>query len=68
MKGGEVVSGNELYQCPYEPACKCDMSDPCLGCEEFRPIKLKDECICQIKFCYICGKDIKHQKQSNESE
>lgn len=23
----------KLYQCPYELACKCDMQDPCLGCE-----------------------------------
>jgi hypothetical protein len=24
---------NKLYQCPYELACKCDLRDPCLGCE-----------------------------------
>lgn len=24
---------NKLYQCPYERACKCDLSEPCLGCE-----------------------------------
>ena len=23
----------ELYQCPYEAACKCSMEDPCKGCE-----------------------------------
>lgn len=24
---------NKLYQCPYELACKCDLLEPCLGCE-----------------------------------
>lgn len=24
---------NKLYQCPYELQCKCDLSEPCLGCE-----------------------------------
>lgn len=23
----------ELYQCPYEKACKCSLEDPCKGCE-----------------------------------
>ena len=24
---------NELYQCPYETACRCRMDEPCKGCE-----------------------------------
>ena len=24
---------NELYQCPYEAACRCRMDEPCKGCE-----------------------------------
>lgn len=31
------MSDNKLYQCPYNKACKCDMAEPCLGCEEFKP-------------------------------
>ncbi len=31
---------NVLYQCHYNKACKCDMTEPCLGCEDFKPIKL----------------------------
>lgn len=27
----------ELYQCPYNKSCKCAMTDPCLGCEDFNP-------------------------------
>lgn len=26
---------NELYQCPYEPACRCAMDEGCNGCETF---------------------------------
>lgn len=25
----------ELNQCPCNPACKCEMDEPCLGCEEY---------------------------------
>ncbi len=31
---------NVLYQCPYNKACKCDMTEPCLGCEDFKALKL----------------------------
>ena len=27
------MNENELYQCPYEKACKCRMDEPCKGCE-----------------------------------
>ena len=30
---GNKVSQRELYQCPYDKATKCDLEDPCLGCE-----------------------------------
>lgn len=26
---------SKLYQCPYCKATKCDLKDPCLGCETF---------------------------------
>ena len=26
---------HELYQCPYESACKCSLTDCCLECETF---------------------------------
>lgn len=26
---------NELYQCPYESACKCNLKECCLHCETF---------------------------------
>lgn len=35
-----MVSENKLYRCPYDAACKCDMTEPCLGCEDFKPEKL----------------------------
>ena len=28
-----------LYQCPYNNAVKCMMNEPCLGCEDFKPIE-----------------------------
>jgi hypothetical protein len=34
---------NQLYQCPYEPACKCKMDEPCPGCESFNPERLGTE-------------------------
>lgn len=27
----------ELHQCPYNKSCKCAMTDPCFGCEDFKP-------------------------------
>lgn len=27
------MSDHDLKQCPYEPACKCKMDEPCEGCE-----------------------------------
>jgi hypothetical protein len=29
------MKAEELYQCPYERACKCDLKDCCLECETF---------------------------------
>jgi hypothetical protein len=29
------MDAKELYQCPYERACKCDLKDCCLECETF---------------------------------
>ncbi len=26
-----------LYQCPYDPSCKCAMDEPCKGCETWHP-------------------------------
>jgi hypothetical protein len=32
----ELTKGKpELHQCPCDPACKCEMDDPCFGCETY---------------------------------
>lgn len=28
----------QLYQCPYNLAAKCNMENPCKGCEDFKPM------------------------------
>ena len=33
----------ELYQCPYEAACKCCMTEPCKGCETWAEAIRKQE-------------------------
>ena len=30
-----VLPDENLYQCPYVKACKCDLKEPCLYCETF---------------------------------
>ena len=32
---------SKLYQCPYEKQCKCDLQEPCCGCETFSETYLK---------------------------
>ena len=41
------MANEKLYQCPYEKACQCSMSEPCLGCEEFAAWQSKEEKILQ---------------------
>ena len=31
----DLFTQRKLYKCPYDNHCACDMSEPCLGCEEF---------------------------------
>jgi len=37
IKSWEETVGkkSDLHPCPCDPACNCDMKEPCLGCETY---------------------------------
>ena len=36
-KQNKNASKKKLYQCPHSKAVMCSMTEPCLGCEDFKP-------------------------------
>jgi len=42
------MAETERHQCPCDPACKCVMDEPCLGCETYAGWLLKDKELTEI--------------------
>lgn len=59
----------KLYQCPYNKATKCNMSYPCLGCEQFdssgETSKNIDWVKLRTKFFVQCTDQNSHYKHSS---
>lgn len=54
-----VVSKGDLHQCPYDKATRCNLKDPCLGCETWAASRTsaaeKPMTAEEAQRCPVCG-------------